>query len=68
MIMQPVSSSNLVSVGYDKPSQTLRIQFHSGTYDYYDVPEYVYSGLMAAASKGSYHASYIKNSYRYSRI
>ncbi len=68
MIMQPVSSSNLVSVGYDPSSQTLRIQFNSGTYDYYNVPEYVYNGLMSASSKGSYHASHIKNSYRYSKI
>ena len=68
MHMKPVVSSNLVSVGYDSQTQTLRIQFHNATYDYYNVPEGVYNGLMSAASHGEYHAAYIKNSYRYQRI
>lgn len=66
--MIPVTSSNLESVGYDPVTATLRICFHSGTYDYYEVPESVYNGLMSAASKGSYHAAHIKNSYRYVKI
>ncbi len=64
-----VSSSNLHSVGYDAESQTLRIKFHSGeTYDYYNVPDTRYSGLMNASSKGSYHATYIKERYRYRKV
>ncbi|WP_442962165.1 KTSC domain-containing protein [Pseudogracilibacillus sp. SE30717A] len=66
--MQYVSSSNLVAVGYDSSSQTLRIQFHNGTYDYYNVPARIYHGLMNASSKGSYHAQYIKDAYRYRRL
>lgn len=68
MQMTPVISSNLVSVGYDAETQTLRIQFHNGIYDYYNVPARIYQGLMSAASHGEYHAAYIKNSYRYRRI
>ena len=68
MNMQPVSSSNLSAVGYDPTTQTLRIAFHSGTYDYFDVPSSVYSGLMNAASKGGYHHQFIKNSYRFNKI
>lgn len=68
MNMQYVSSSNLVAVGYDAVTSTLRIQFHNGTYDYYNVPINVYQGLMSAGSKGSYHARYIKDSYRYRRV
>ena len=68
MNMVPVSSSNLVAVGYDQSSMTLRIQFNSGLYDYYNVPENIYTGLLAASSKGQYHHSYIKNSYRYKKI
>ena len=68
MIMKPVSSSNLVSVGYDKGTQTLRIAFRSSVYDYYNVPEQTYLGLMSALSKGSYHAAYIKHWYQYKRV
>ncbi|MDM8127586.1 KTSC domain-containing protein [Paraclostridium benzoelyticum] len=68
MQMIPVSSSNLVSVGYDPQSMTLRVQFNSGTYDYYNVPKNIFDGLLAATSKGSYHHSFIKNSFRFKRI
>ncbi|GEN36104.1 KTSC domain-containing protein [Aneurinibacillus danicus] len=68
MHMIPVSSSNLRAVGYDPVSQTLRIQFHNGTYDYYNVPVSIHQGLMSAGSKGSYHAAYIKNAFSYRRV
>ena len=68
MQMHPVVSSNLVAVGYDTETQVLRIRFYSGLYDYYDVPQDVFDGLMNASSKGSYHAAHIKNCYRYSKI
>lgn len=69
MVMHPVASSNLSDVGYDNASKTLYIRFRrGGTYAYDNVPESVYTGLMGAASKGEYHAAYIKHSYRYRRI
>lgn len=68
MDMVPVSSSNLEAVGYDASSQTLRIRFHNGTYDYSSVPSHIHQGLMNAASKGGYHASHIKDSYPYRRV
>lgn len=68
MQMIPVSSSNLVVVGYDPQTMTLRVQFNSGTYDYYNVPKNIFDGLLAAPSKGSYHHSFIKNSFSYKRI
>lgn len=68
MNMQYVNSSNLVAVGYESDSETLRIQFHDGTYDYYQVPEHIYQGLLSASSKGRYHASYIKNVYGFKRL
>ncbi len=68
MEMHRVSSSNLVAVGYDAESQTLRIQFNSGLYDYYNVPQHIYQGLMSAPSHGQFHAAYIKHSYRYRKI
>jgi len=68
MIMKHVNSSNLVRVGYDESDQTLRIEFRSGTYDYFNVPAHVYTGLLNAASHGSYHAQHIKDVYRYRRL
>ena len=68
MQMIPVSSSNLVAVGYDPQTMTLRVQFNSGTYDYYNVPKNIFDGLLSAPSKGSYHHSFIKNSFSYKRI
>ena len=51
MNMQPVSSSDLGSVGYE--GGTLYIRFNSGgTYRYSGVPGSVYRGLMSAPSHG----------------
>ncbi|WP_370621624.1 KTSC domain-containing protein [Citrobacter portucalensis] len=54
MIRQPVSSSNLQSVGYDQATSTLEIAFHSsGIYQYSRVPSAVHTALMNAPSKVS---------------
>lgn len=67
MNMLPVTSSNLSSVGYDDGK--LYITFHGNrTYVYFGVPEYVYTGLLNASSKGKYHAQFIKNNYSYQQI
>ncbi|WP_347331826.1 KTSC domain-containing protein [Marinimicrobium locisalis] len=51
----PVSSSNLVSVGYDPDSSILEVEFNNARiYQYYDVPDHIYSELMGAESLGSY--------------
>ena len=68
MEMVRVRSSNLVAVGYDSQTSTLRVEFKSGTYDYYNVPERVHRALMSASSKGTYHARYVKWKYRYERV
>lgn len=50
-----VASSDLSAVGYNERLTVLRIRFRNGTvYDYYDVPETVYNGLLDAVSKGTY--------------
>lgn len=65
MRRQPVSSSNLRSVGYDKSTNTLEIEFNSGgIYQYYNVPPAVYKGLMNASSHGKYFHARIKDIYR----
>ncbi|MFD8370131.1 KTSC domain-containing protein [Streptomyces sp. NPDC059688] len=56
-----VVSSNLASVGYELHSKMLEVQFVNGSiYQYAGVPETVYSGLMNAASKGSYLDAFVK--------
>ncbi len=68
----PVQSSNLRSVGYDRESGTLEIEFKSGrVYQYSGVPEEVYEGLMSASSHGTYFDRYIRkqpSAYPYVRL
>ncbi|EPE9057451.1 KTSC domain-containing protein [Klebsiella aerogenes] len=69
MERKAVNSSNLASVGYDEPSQTLEIEFHhGGVYQYYDVPEHVYMELTNADSIGSYFSHNIRNDYPTQKI
>ena len=64
-----VSSSNLASVGYDAVSQILEVEFNSGRiYQYFDMPQAEYGGLMVASLHGRYFDQNIRNSYRYTRI
>ena len=65
----PVSSSNIISVGYDQQSNILEVEFSSGeVYQYFDVPEHLYNGLMGAPSRGKFLDDYIKYSYRYQKV
>lgn len=69
MKREHVTSSNIESIGYDSNSATLEIEFLNGTiYQYFDIPDNVYDGLMGADSQGKYLAANIKGNYRYSKI
>lgn len=69
MIRQPVSSSNIKSVGYDPDSMLLEIEFHDGSiYQYSKVPQSVHRALMAAASLGSFLHKNIKGKYPYQKV
>lgn len=62
-----VSSSNIRSIGYQ--NITLEVEFNNGrVYQYYNVPENLYNGLMSASSHGSYFASNIINRFRYKEL
>lgn len=64
MDMTPLTSSNLAAAGYDPESRVLRIQFHNGrTYEYDNVPQHEYDGLISAGSAGQYFNSNIKGQY-----
>lgn len=64
-----VASSNLASVGYDPATQTLEVEFLSGSiYQYFNVPQNVYDQLMKESSKGRFLNTYIKDTYPFSRV
>ena len=65
----PVSSSNIAEIGYDEPTGTLEILFHSeALYQYFDVPVLVYEEFVAASSHGKYLNANIKGKFRYAKI
>lgn len=69
MDRDPVSSSNIVSLGYDAASETLEIEFKDGSvYQYYNVGEHLYQQFVAAPSKGQFFNVYIKNAVAFSRV
>ena len=62
MHREPVTSSNISSVGYDESTQTLEIEFTSGTvYQYFGVAPKIYKEIMSADSPGKYFNENIKN-------
>lgn len=64
MERQPVTSSNLASVGYDPDSETLEVEFLSGrVYEYYNVPQFIYDRLLEAPSLGQFFNYEIRDSY-----
>lgn len=69
MIRQNVSSTNLRSVGYDGNMRLLEIEFNSGgLYQYLNVPEMIYNGLMSASSHGEYFHRNIKDRYTTTKL
>jgi hypothetical protein len=65
----PVSSSNVAAVGYDPNTQTLQVEFNSGSiYQYFDVPQTIYEALISAESVGKFLNAQIKGYYRYAKV
>jgi hypothetical protein len=68
MDRQPVTSSNLASIGYDPATETLEVEFKNGlVYQYYNVPQIIFDQLHQAASVGTFFNANIKNSYACAR-
>ena len=64
-----VTSSKVAAIGYDRPTQTLEVQFVKGSvYQYYGVPEHLYEKIMREPSKGRFLDMYIRDSYPHSRV
>lgn len=69
MMREPVASSNIASVGYDAPSETMEGEFQNGTvYQFYNISQGTYDQFMGAPAKGQFFSTYIKNAYPYSRV
>ena len=67
--MNSVQSSNLAKIGYDSATEILWVEFLDGaTYQYKNIPQVVYEGLMSASSHGSYLNREIKDSYPCEKI
>ena len=68
--MITVNSTNIDSVGYNADTQPLTVKFKvSGqTYEYLNVPQTLYEGLMTAESKGKYINENIRSQFTYRRV
>lgn len=64
MNRQFVNSSRVKSIGYDKQSKVLEIEFFElGIYQYIDVPLRVYETFLSVKSKGRFFDGVIKDKY-----
>jgi hypothetical protein len=64
--MQPVESSWVAAIGYDKGTEEVFIALIAGgTYAYRPVPPAVWRGFEAAESKGTFVNDVLKRGYAY---
>jgi len=69
LLRNSVESSNITSVGYDSKNKILEVEFkHGSVYQYFDVPENIYTELMNANSHGFYFSANIRNNYEYQKV
>jgi hypothetical protein len=65
----PVESRAIASVGYDRDTSVLEIEFVEGdVYQYFAVPRRVHQELLAADSMGRYFAAHIRDRFGYQRV
>jgi KTSC domain-containing protein len=66
---QRITSSDIASVGYDAPTETMEIEFHAtGVYRYFSVPKPVCDSLLATPSPGKYFLQHIKGKYAWEKV
>ncbi len=69
MERQPLRSNLIDSIGYDRATAVLEVEFTSGEcYRYFLVPPSVHAGLVAADSAGRYFGSHVRDRYRFERV
>ena len=69
MRRERVESSVIRSVGYERETATLEVEFHGDrVYRYFAVPRVVFEGLMGAESVGAYFNSKVRDRYPEERV
>lgn len=69
MTRRPVTSSSIVSVGYDDATQQLEVEFaNGGIYQYADVPASAHAALVAAQSIGKHFAKHIRPTFSHTQV
>jgi len=74
VVMTKVSSTNVSAIGYDRPTQTLQVEFlPSGKkgyrmYRYFEVPPNVAEAFYNAHSKGTFMWKFIRGNYSYKEV
>ncbi|WP_308798970.1 KTSC domain-containing protein [Agromyces silvae] len=64
-----VESSNVISIGYQPDTLTMEMEFKGGNvYQYFDVPEHVFDGIIRAPSVGRFFHEQVRGIYRYARV
>ena len=69
MYREPVSSRSIAALGYDDDTETLEVEFVSGTvYRYRGVSQDVFENLRQAPSKGAYFNQHIQDAYPWEQV
>jgi len=69
VLREVVESSSLRSIGYDRSTATLEVEFHGGrTYRYTDVPLELWLGLKRAPSKGHFFQNFVRDRFEATRV
>lgn len=61
-------SSQVVAMGHDQATNTLSIQYGSGTYHYHDVSAAKFAELQKAESIGAHMGKHIKPLHKFTKI
>lgn len=65
----PVTSTDIYAIGYDADTQTLEVEFNTGSvYAYSDVPQGEYDTFIGSDSKGKYFHANIKKRYSFVKL
>jgi hypothetical protein len=64
-----VSSETIAEVGYDRETEILEILFRRGTlYQYFNVPAFIYEGLVQSPSLGRYFNAEIRGRFQETKL
>ncbi len=63
--MYRFNSTAVQAADYNSQTRTLTLWLNGGDqgYDYYNVPQHIFDGLLEASSKGRYFNAYIRDQY-----